>query len=71
MKHLNNRFFRIYIIENYREFYTNDVCKTHPDVCEWVKGRIQENNDWIEGKVKKQTKIFESQSQFISSHKII
>ena len=42
---------------------TNDVCKTHPDVCEWVKGRIQENNDWIEGKVEKQTIIFESLSQ--------
>ena len=52
--------FRIYIIEHYKEFYANDVCKTHPDVCEWVKKRIQENNDWVEGKVKKQTRILES-----------
>ena len=60
MKHLNNWSSRIYIIEQYREFYANDVCNTHPDVCEWVKGRIQENNDWIEGKFEKQTKTFES-----------
>ena len=41
---------RSYIVEQYKEFYANDVCKSHPDVCEWVKERILENTRWIEGK---------------------
>ena len=40
---------RIYIVEHFKEFYANDVCKSHPDLCEWVKERVRENNDWIEG----------------------
>ena len=39
----------VYIVEQYKEFYANDVCKSHPDLCEWVKERVRENNDWIEG----------------------
>ena len=58
-------FYRIYIIEHYKEFFANDVCKAHPDVCEWVNERIQENNDWVEGKFEKQTQIFESLSYFL------
>ena len=37
----------IYIVEQYKEFYGNDVCKTSPDTCLWLKERIRSNKNWV------------------------
>ena len=39
--------FRTYIVEQYKEFYANDICKSKPDVCVWIKEQVQNNKYWI------------------------
>ena len=36
-----------YIVEQYKEFYGNDICKSSPDTCVWLKERIKSNRDWV------------------------
>ena len=42
--------FSTYIVEQYKTFYANDICKAKPDVCAWLKERFSNNTKWIEGK---------------------
>ena len=42
----------VYIVEQYKEFYGNDICKSKPDTCKWLKQRIKSNKDWVNEEAK-------------------
>lgn len=45
-------YFRIYIVEQYKEFYSRDICTSDPMACKWLKQRFRDNNDYIKSMVK-------------------
>ena len=36
-----------YIVEQYTEMYGNDICKSKPETCSWLKERIKSNKIWV------------------------
>ena len=48
---------RTYIVEQYKEFYTNDVCKSTPDACQWIKERFRKNSDYVQSEIKARSSI--------------
>ena len=42
---------RISIIENYKEFYTNDICSTEPKLCDWIEETFIQNEALVGGKI--------------------
>ena len=47
---------RTYIVESYKEYYANDVCKSNPKLCAWLKQRFAENTEYVNGMVEKEGK---------------
>ena len=50
----------VYIVEQYKEFYGNDICKSSPNTCKWLKQRIKSNKDWV----KEQAKIYSNSDPY-------
>ncbi len=42
---------RTAIIENYKEFFGNDICASDPDACEWIKEAFRLNTMSVEGMI--------------------
>jgi len=42
---------KTFITEAYKEFFANDVCKSHPEKCLWIEGRFRENWDWMQTQI--------------------
>ena len=38
----------IYIVEQYKEMYGNDICKSKPETCAWLKAKIGNNKNWVD-----------------------
>ena len=38
---------KTYITEAYKEFFANDVCKTSPEKCRWIKDQFRQNQNWV------------------------
>ena len=37
---------RAFILEKYKEFYTNDFCAKDPAECAWIFKRFDESSEW-------------------------
>ena len=44
--------FRTSIVEQYKEFYANDICTSEPDACEWIGEQLKGNHEYVKRMVK-------------------
>jgi hypothetical protein len=42
---------RTNIIENYKEFFANDICSSDPDACTWLKETFALNQAFVDGMI--------------------